>query len=1817
MLAQKYSTFDDSRAIRVLVVPIGENSLFDLHFHTVSQQREVSLTDLTKPSTWNNEVNTGFKHFAWWDNERGSLLFDYLRYDRVPNGPGDLDDYQSSRRVLMIMGLINYPELGENPMETISRELDYFTKRLPNVVLRRLFLFNYPFNSASKQGPFDGKLPSNLQDIMIVFPPDLLCENGISMVNVHLSVNMQEASCRIIQCFDEQMTKCEAARVAGCLPAESAHIPLCSFFDEIEDREAAKEKERERGIADQREANRSSGSGSERSTEDSVHSPSGRGSNFPSQRSSGSNASSSGTAVHVSTRTYKKRPAGRILKWMGDLSLQVCSPLDAIANYSSSIAECRAIGDQLWLAGALEGFAAAVLLLAQMKMPCEPALSLQLKAMQLPASMDKEGLPSVAVRCLMLAEERAAEAMSIYAQRMILCALEVECALRIARLHELASTVPAFSGASWPGHEKRALAYILRAASVPGLNSQQQIECTIEGGLICKNLGMHRKYALHLYIAALLSAENENMVMAHALLRMVAQQYGFHCSHSASLGSGEPTVEVDATVEYPERSWPAMRQQLLAHCAMAAKEGGDSRAAARFVSALLRQHIHGNANEIVLVSAWLSAIGPEERDHIMQEGNRGSNDGDAVSMRSKILQYTDGMSGSIGGGSAVGLAGLSVERGDGAMGSGLPSKSLSNAFNEVGTHPALSNGAAALAMGGFLSPTSPVTSSSSSSMQSDWRTQGQGGEGSEPPQNRKQNSSVSSGFFAMVQGSGALNGGGSSNGAFGNDSERIRSNPDLATLSQGLRGGRLEEGSLLHAILHLEAIEKISSGSSRNSLDATGSAAANARDLARVFPYSHAVHGNTTSSTFSSAPNSQSQFSSAVRTVVVPRIPDKLCLPLVQGPPSTSTSAVTFSTALEVGGEVQTIGQAVTESATLAMGRRSALQCTNVSSTQQLQAVSLLSQLAPQLAPGYHVALPNVLYSARPVLLPSGVRPERVLSPVVGRALSSLKLEEGKDKVPDLEMNSQSGGLFYNPFLAGFSKKKKKKSSQDEAANGDAQEAFWAVGCMCLVEAVFFNPLLVPLHFTSARVVLEGVAHATHPISISVPSRRQRHTIQLPVMPLEVGSLRVMGLELRVGSAIHYFPVDSLGFACHDGNFSDENTFGGKGDEDSEYNRARSHSNEGADINGMKGGVPSHVRGHLSHRFVTATTGTTSTSLTTLSDPCAVNTTITVCEAGPTLHIDIPDSFARTGVEEVDSAQSDGSALDWIASSSFTALVPSSSPIRPLCLYTGETVLEWVRVTASGRTGNMTESAIDLADLKVTAHQWEIKPGSSSPTVRKFVLHAFSGALRDSEDGVEMEGEREGACVTLVGAGYASDQGSGMIPSHSLPLPLRFPLPMQGKSSTLCLQLQWQQRLSPSSHFDSPSLSSQTTVLGVVLELQAAGLDGTVRAVEALRKGAAHASLVAGSSANATVGSDHEEDHDPDHGNETHSYALHASERLALLGSGGLVTVRRACVVSPLVTLRGLTVQEATLDTGVARRLPLSVQEKAKVVSAIAQALCSETCSSTVSSTIVSGMRLRSLDPLPVKVLVVHNASACTAWIGPLAPITHTETETAPLALISSTRSDGYWVPPRSTRNLTVSPAEIYNLLGQQDQSQEKKRFLQWSLEGSRSAYSTNSNGNNRRGTVPVTLAPALCSAPPALVLHIKVGCVEGEPARVGVCCPISIGVTPREGEDEIAWMRTEAKGKWELLVVAIVCTNADAGTWEWGGAESMRDDAVVLTGFVHTHFTSAHLPLSHNLGSWFTQAGTYKVFALVRSSFASASEWFGPAPVCVSVQNE
>lgn len=190
--------------------------------------------------------------------------------------------------------------------------------------------------------------------------------------------------------------------------------------------------------------------------------------------------------------------------------MQVCSPLDALEHYSASIAEaklngkCLVVSDCLWLGGALEGYSISALLLFNLGFPIEEILSKGL------SQIHHDDVITIEHKLFSHVEERCSEALALYCKSVVLCTLEVELSLRLARMHEKRAFF---------GKDHKVMECVMRASSVPGLNSQQQIECVLEGGFICRRLGLNRKYALLMYVASLMSAENDNPQLSHSLVR--------------------------------------------------------------------------------------------------------------------------------------------------------------------------------------------------------------------------------------------------------------------------------------------------------------------------------------------------------------------------------------------------------------------------------------------------------------------------------------------------------------------------------------------------------------------------------------------------------------------------------------------------------------------------------------------------------------------------------------------------------------------------------------------------------------------------------------------------------------------------------------------------------------------------------------------------------------------------------------------------------------------------------------------------------------------------------------------------------------------------------------------------------------------------------------------------------------------------------------------------------------------------------------------------------------------------------------------------
>ena len=545
MLSQS-QTFDDPRCLKVVVVPVGDNSHYDAQFAAISAVRSLQLYDLPR-ANFNRPPNAQFFKSLNITNNSGNLLLDYLRYDRVPGGQGDLDDFQSSRRILMIVGVVNYPEIA-NSVDKVEEDMEYFARRHPHTVLKRILVFNYSFE------PVEGALPlapsplASDPQSLVVLPPDGACEGG-SMVEVHLQEVLTDAIMRVLLTLEAQMVLCNEAKAKNISPP---NMQFATIYDDIDDASAAA------GTKDAK------------------------------------------AKKQQQLLAIKKKPGGRIRKWMGDLCMQACSPLDALEHYTNAIADCRALGDSMWLASALEGYVASIVLLQKLGLNPDEHIGKELKLITSNVLLmeNPSGEPAMlsdSAKVLHLLEERANEALTIYSRNVVHCVLEVELTLRLARLHESDSSLE---------REQRVMHYVLRAAAVPGLNPQQQTECTLEGALICRRLGMKRKYAFLLYVAALMTAESDNMVAAHSLVSRACAEYGVRRQRSARSAyqqvsmQGTPSSSEskdardpdngDVRVVRPSTSWVSIRRVMFAHAAYISREVGDSISAARNASALLR-----------------------------------------------------------------------------------------------------------------------------------------------------------------------------------------------------------------------------------------------------------------------------------------------------------------------------------------------------------------------------------------------------------------------------------------------------------------------------------------------------------------------------------------------------------------------------------------------------------------------------------------------------------------------------------------------------------------------------------------------------------------------------------------------------------------------------------------------------------------------------------------------------------------------------------------------------------------------------------------------------------------------------------------------------------------------------------------------------------------------------------------------------------------------------------------------------------------------------------------------------------------------------
>ena len=653
MASSLRATWDEYRSVKVLVVPVGgENSLFEEQRSLVSTFDRVHIHELKDlNSTPVGSKKSPFRSFSW----GGNLLFDYVQEGEEKG----LDALCACQRILIIFGVINYAELEKGPggQLRIQQELLELSRKHPHVVHRKLFLFNFdPQHAFVPQGPADD--PSCLVFMPPTPPPGSgpAYKAALQRVHVHVQEILSSAALSVLAALEKKMAACDDARAKGVSPAAlDPRLSLTTFLDDLDDKELD-------AMTQQQQRGRSSSSlallGGSPLT----------------------NASPTKAAEREKEREkgFKKKPLGRTRKWQGDLCLQACCPLDALECFSSAISECRALADSTWLAGALEGYTAAIMQLILLNLPLVESLGKDLKNF-VPRVADSSGLsptpgltnywdpmatrvsdetnhggPPVVSgsfgggganaaalgKALALAEDRALEALGIYTRYPPCALLEAALAMRLARLHarhvQLLTAIDGSSSSSgggatndpppptsppsaavptptrptavpWAPHYEhlhlhtRAWTYTSHALRTPGLDWEQQIACATEGSFVCKQLGLRRKQALLLYVAAVLAAENDSLAAAEGLLVICADLYGLRAlrtstietSPSSPCGQGGLGRERQAQGQSPgcvtalgADSWPAMRADLLLHLGALAREQGRTPDSARCLAAL-------------------------------------------------------------------------------------------------------------------------------------------------------------------------------------------------------------------------------------------------------------------------------------------------------------------------------------------------------------------------------------------------------------------------------------------------------------------------------------------------------------------------------------------------------------------------------------------------------------------------------------------------------------------------------------------------------------------------------------------------------------------------------------------------------------------------------------------------------------------------------------------------------------------------------------------------------------------------------------------------------------------------------------------------------------------------------------------------------------------------------------------------------------------------------------------------------------------------------------------------------------------------------
>lgn len=313
-----------------------------------------------------------------------------------------------------------------------------------------------------------------------------------------------------------------------------------------------------------------------------------------------------------SAKVLRKRQAARHLKHAADYCLLAGSPEDAIRHYVAASAACRATGDHIWHAGAVEGLASAII--------CRHAVDDNVSPTRVPVLVD--------------ASERLLEAGILY-RRHRARLLHAQAALKLARYLSKERTARARSTLI------AALADATTASR--SFSAMHRVALLAEIVVLYERCQMPRKFAF-----AMLELIAQYHVVGdwgvHARLAAItARCCGMKFSRARIdnvAGATAPALGF-RTIEAP--SWPWQHVSTLRILQHACAMSGDAHTAALATTALLRvaasvQHGFAESELLRLMLAPTSSTWIEPNDGQYVEGSTPSSSSSSVSLDSVFVE---------------------------------------------------------------------------------------------------------------------------------------------------------------------------------------------------------------------------------------------------------------------------------------------------------------------------------------------------------------------------------------------------------------------------------------------------------------------------------------------------------------------------------------------------------------------------------------------------------------------------------------------------------------------------------------------------------------------------------------------------------------------------------------------------------------------------------------------------------------------------------------------------------------------------------------------------------------------------------------------------------------------------------------------------------------------------------------------------------------------------------------------------------------------------------------------------------------------------